>query len=149
VKPDFDWSVRVRSIDADGSKAYARNHAFSVGRQASLKESDAHPSATEYLLGALAGDLLDGFRRAVARRGIAIDAMEALVSGRLDNVLVHLGVIGETGSPGFKTIDVTVYATADAEDEMMRALWEEALAHSPIYNTLKQAAEVRLNLRLP
>lgn len=148
AKPDVDWSARVRSAGPEESKVYARSCAFSVGQQASLKDSDAFPSAIEYLLGALGADLVQGFRREASRRGVAIEGIEAAVSGRLGNVLVHLGVIGEEGHPGFARIDVTLYVTLDAEEAVAEELWARALARSPLYATLKAAAEVRLNLRL-
>src|SRR5262249_2041117 len=125
MKPDFDWSVRVRSIAPSEARAYARNNTFTIGQQASMKESDPHPSATEMLLGALAADLIEGLRVAASRKSVTIDAMEATATGRLDNVLVHLDVIGEEGHPGFKTIDLTLYATTDADDAIMDALWKE------------------------
>src|SRR5262245_13521552 len=110
VLPEVDhaWSVRVRWTD-DSARAYARSQSFDVHAQASLRERDPHPSAIEYLLGALGGDLACGFRAEAARRSLAIHALEISLSGRLDNVLVHLGVIGEEGHAGLKSIAGVAY----------------------------------------
>ena len=83
------------------ARAYARGQSFDVGSQASLRESDAQPSAVEYVLGALGGDLLCGLERAAEGQGIPLHAIEIALNGRLDNVLTHLGVVGEQGHPGF------------------------------------------------
>src|SRR5690348_9414504 len=106
-RPDFDWSVRVREAGPAEEKVYARNHAFSIGQQASLRESDPHPSATEVLLGALGADLVHGFGVEAKKSGVAIEGLEVTLAGRLENVLVHLGVIGEEGRPGFRRIEGT------------------------------------------
>src|SRR5688500_6009082 len=95
------WTARLRWSDGRHATAYAGNHAFGIGQPVSFHATDAHPSAVEYLLGALGGDLLSGFARAAARRVVPLDALEAAVSGRLNNPLIALGVIGETGHPGF------------------------------------------------
>jgi hypothetical protein len=50
------WTARVRGTGGNQATAYARNQTFAVCGQASFKEVDPHPSAVEYLLGALGGD---------------------------------------------------------------------------------------------
>jgi hypothetical protein len=65
---NYTWVVRVHRAGHQEAKVYARNHAFTVGQQASFKEADPHPSAVEYLLGALGGDLVNGFQAQANRR---------------------------------------------------------------------------------
>ncbi len=127
--------------------AYARNHAFTVGGQASFREADAHPDAVEYLLGALGGDLICGFASHATRRGVEVDAMEASIFGRLNNPLVYLGVVGESGHPGFDTISCTLYVSADADEEVLKEVWRTTLARSPLVNTLDRCVGLTLNLQ--
>ena len=126
--------------------AYTRNHAFTVSGQASFREADAHPDAVEYLLGALGGDLISGFASQATRRGVEVDAMEASISGRLNNPLVLLGVVGESGHPGFETISCTLYVSADADEEVLKEVWRTTLARSPLVNTLDRCVGLTLNL---
>ncbi len=126
--------------------AYTRNHAFTVSGQASLREADAHPDAVEYLLGALGGDLISGFASQATRRGVEVDAMEASISGRLNNPLVLLGVVGESGHPGFETISCTLYVSADADEKILKEIWQTTLARSPLVNTLDRCVGLTLNL---
>ncbi len=126
--------------------AYTRNHAFTVSGQASFREADAHPDAVEYLLGALGGDLISGFASQATRRGVEVDAMEASILGRLHNPLVLLGVVGESGHPGFETISCTLYVSADADEKILKEIWQTTLARSPLVNTLDRCVGLTLNL---
>ena len=126
--------------------AYTRNHAFTVSGQASFREADAHPDAVAYLLGALGGDLISGFASQATRRGVEVDAMEASISGRLNNPLVLLGVVGESGHPGFETISCTLYVSADADEKILKEIWQTTLARSPLVNTLDRCVGLTLNL---
>lgn len=54
---NFRWSTRVRWLAGSTATVYARNNAFQIEQQASFKEADLHPSAVEYLLGAVGGEL--------------------------------------------------------------------------------------------
>jgi hypothetical protein len=141
------WAVRARPAGGDEIRIYTRNHAFGVGQQASLRESDSYPSAIEYLLGALAADLLRGFGIEAARRQVAVHAGEVNLEGRLNNVLVHLGVVGEEGHPGLETIGGTLYVSADCDDGTLDELWRAALARSPLFHTLSRAAAIRVEIR--
>ncbi len=144
---NYVWTARVRGDGDNRATVYARKHFFIVCRQASFAESDPHPSAVEYLLGALGGDLINGFAAGAARRGIGIYALEASVSGRLNNPLMLLGVVGETGHPGFEAIDATLYVSADADDEDLEAVWHETMARSPLVNTLRRCVTLSLEMK--
>ena len=145
---DYVWPVRVRRTEEGFARAYARTQAFGIGSQASLRESDPHPAAVEYAVAALGGDLVCGFHREVSARGLAVDAVEMAVSVRLDNVLVHIGVVGEQGHAGFGAIEGALFvATAEAEDAI-RAAWQATLERSPLYTTLSRATRVEIALRI-
>ncbi len=128
--------------------AYTRNNAFSVGQPASFRERDPHPSAVELLLGALGGDLVNGMGAASQQRGLAIDGMELALSGTLANVLVTVGVIGETGDPHFSEISGTLFISSDSDEAALHEAWNETLKRSPIANTLKYAATISIELRV-
>ena len=143
---DHLFQVRVQHRTMGVARAYARVHAFDVGSQASLVETDPQPSAVEYLLGALGGDLVRGLDRAAAAAGVTLHAVEITLSGRLDNILVHLGVIGEQGHPGFRAIDGTIYVSSDSDQPAIESAWARTLARSPLYNTLTRCADVTIRL---
>jgi hypothetical protein len=148
--PDIDhaFAVRVQRSAARAPRAYARGQSFEVGSQASLRELDPHPSAVEYALGALGGDLLCGLERVAAAEGLPLHGLEISLSGRLENILVQLGVIGEQGHPGFAAIDGTVYVSTDGDPQTVESAWRTTLARSPLYNTLSRCASVSIHLRV-
>jgi hypothetical protein len=145
---DYTWTARVNWIAGQEAKAFARNHAFTVGQPVSFDTADSHLSAVEYLLGALGGDLVNGFQAQARRSRVTIDAIEMRLSGRLNNVLTHLGVIGETGHPGFEAIDGTLYVSAEADEPSLLTLWHTTLERSPLVNTLQQCVALTLNLKV-
>ena len=144
---NYVWTARVRGDGENRATAFARNHSFIVSRQASFAESDPHPSAVEFLLGALGGDLINGLAAGAARRGISVYALEASVSGRLNNPLVFLGVVGETGHPGFEAISATIYISSDSADEDLEPIWQETLTRSPLVNTLRRCVSLSLDMK--
>ena len=144
----FVWSVRVRPGQGGQAVASARSNLFNICGQASFREADPNPSAVEYLLGVLGGDLLSGFAAQARRVDLSLYALEVTVSGRLNNPLVYLGVVGEEGHPGFEEISGTLYVSADAEEQDLEALWQETLRRSPLVNTLRRAVALTLALRV-
>jgi uncharacterized OsmC-like protein len=105
-------------------------------------------SPVEYLLGALGADLVSGLRIAAKRRRVHLDRTEAAVEGRLDNPLVHLAVVGETGHPGLASARVKVYASSFDPEDTVRQAWAEALERSPLVRTLRNAVELSLELEV-
>jgi hypothetical protein len=143
---DHVFQVRVQHTAPSVARAYARVQVFDVGSQASLVEADPQPSAVEYVLGALGGDLVRGLDRAATGAGVTLHAVEIALSGRLDNILVHLGVVGEQGHPGFRAIDGTMYVSTDSDQPTIESIWQRTLARSPLYNTLTRCADVTIRL---
>ncbi|HEX2522186.1 MAG TPA: OsmC family protein [Terriglobia bacterium] len=145
----YTWTSRVRpNLKNGATTAYARSQTFAVGEQVSFKGEDEHPCAVEYLLGSLGADLIFGFRKEASRRGVAVSELEASISGRLGNPLVVLGVIGESGYPGFEIIDGVLYVGADAEEAVLSDIWRETLARSPLASTLGRATKLSLELNV-
>lgn len=145
---DHVFPVRIQRTATRCARAYARTQSFDIGSQAGLRDSDNQASAVEYLLGALGGDLLCGLERAAEGQGIPIHAIEIALNGRLDNILMHLGVVGEQGHPGFAAIDGTAYIGSDADEAAVQRAWQRTLDRSPLYQTLSRCAAVTIALRI-
>jgi OsmC-like protein len=148
--PDaVQWSARARLTRQGTALVYARDHALTLSCPVSFKPAgDAAPSALDTLLCALAGELVTGLTRRASRRGLTLDACEALVSCSLENPLVAAGVVGEEGSPALAALTVTLFvATPDPETTLQKAL-AETLAAAPVYTTLRRACPITLTLKL-
>lgn len=143
---EYEWRARIRQSAALVETVYCRNFSFTAGQPASFEEKDAHPSAIEYLLGALGADLVAVFAGECSRAGLTIDDIEMTVRGKLHNVLVHLGL--EDGDPSLRSLEVKCFASTMDEENAVRLAWERAMVHSPILATLAKATEVETRLSI-
>ena len=141
---EYEWRLRARSTGGMRTTAYCRNFSFVVGQPASFEEKDQHPSALEYLLGALAGDLATGFATACARAGLQVDDVEITVRARLHNVLAHLGL--EEGDPSLEVVKVKVFASTLEDEARVRAVWDDVERRSPLATTLAKATRLETQL---
>ena len=143
---EYTWRTRARSTGSLKSSVYCRNFHFETGQPASFEEKDAHPSAIEYLLGALAGSLSTAFATAGIAAGLEIDDIEVTVKGRLHNVLAHLGL--EEGDPSLSLIEITGFASSFDETAQVQKVWDNICERSPILATLKKCCEIKMRLAL-
>jgi uncharacterized OsmC-like protein len=133
--PFNDWAARVTWKGGFKGQVLVRGHTFVIDEPATLVGKDESPNAAEYLLAAYGGCLSTGLALNATKRGITVRNFEVVVEGRLDNILTFLG-LSDVGHAGFREIRVRAYIDADADDETVRAVWQETLASSPIGNTL-------------
>lgn len=140
----YEWRARVRATGPMRSSVYCRNFSFAVGQAASFEEKDAHPSAVEYLLGALGGDLVAGLADECARAELPVDDIELTLRGRLVDVLAHLGLA--EGDPAFARIEVKCFLSTPGDEAVARAAWARALARSPLVATLRKSVDLDLRL---
>src|SRR4051812_21929713 len=103
------WVLRVTSASKDRATAFVRKHQFTIGAPISFDEQHGAITALEYVLGAIAADVLNGLRAEADRRRLQIDTAEAVVHGELNAPLAHIGVVGATGHPGVQRIEVRAF----------------------------------------
>ncbi len=143
----YQWSVRVRVEKNLSAKVHSRNHAFLAGQPADFSPKVNAPSAVDYLLASLGSCLTVGFKAQASRRNIEIDNLELSLKGSLDNVLFHME-LEEAGSPKIKKIIGTFYVSSPESEGILEELWSNTLVRSPIYQTLKQAADIDIKLSI-
>ncbi len=145
---NFGWTIRVHLTGDQEAKAYTRNLSFTIKKQASFSQEDSNPSAVEYLLAALGGDIINGYDYHAKKANIDIEDMELKITGHLNNPLVFLGVVGAEGSPGFQSIQATLYVRADSDESKLEEVWLATLKSSPLVNTLKHSIDLLLHLQV-
>jgi uncharacterized OsmC-like protein len=143
---DYEWRARIRSTGSLKSTVYCRNFSIDVGQPASFEASDKHPSAVEYLLAALAGDLTTGFASECAKSGLNVDDIEMTISGKLHNILAHLGL--EEGDPSFASIEMKLFVSSFDDQEKVREAWDRTFQRSPLASTLKKSVELKSKLSI-
>lgn len=142
----YEWRLRARATGNQKSTIYVRNFSFDVGQAASFEEKDAHPSALEYLFGALAGSLVTGFASECVRENLEVDDIEMTVTGTLNNVLAHMGL--EEGDPSVNSIEVKCFVSTFDDEEKIEAAWSRTAGRSPIVATLNKCVALTLKLAI-
>jgi hypothetical protein len=140
-------SLRVTAPDPDVARVSVGRRQFSIGRPLEFDETSPRVAAIEYALGAVGGEVVNGLRAFADRRRLPIDAVEAVVTGELENGLTYLEVVGEQGQPKITRIHVKVFAaTGDAFATL--ALFEEMLDRLPLVCTLRTTLALTIELVL-
>jgi len=142
----YEWRLRTRATGHLQATVYSRNFSFEVGQPASFEEHDKHPSAVEYLFGALAGSLATAFATECAKENLEVDDIEISLSGSLHNILAHIGL--EEGDPSIESIELKCFASTFDDEDKVLAVWERTVARSPIAATLSKATDLTMKLAI-
>jgi hypothetical protein len=140
-------SLRVTAPGPASARVSVGRRQFSIGRPVEFDDASPHVAALEYALGAVGGEIVNGLREFARRRRLPIDAVEALVSGELQDGLAYLEVIGETGRPRLGRIAVKVFV-APVDGPATRALFDDMIDRLPLVSTLRQAVDLDVELVL-
>ncbi|MEZ5962823.1 MAG: OsmC family protein [Planctomycetota bacterium] len=143
---EYEWRLRARSSAPLVSTIYCRNFQWQLGQPASFEERDAHPSAVEAALGAVAADLVTGFRVACTRAGLQVDDIEVTTRGRLHDVMAHLG-LGD-GDPAFASVEIKAFASTFDDEARVREAWAETVRRSPLAATMAKATAFTTKLAI-
>jgi hypothetical protein len=138
-------SLRVTAPGPAFARVSVGRRQFSIGRPVEFDEASPQVAALEYALGAVGGEVVNGLREFARRRRLTIDAVEALVTGELQDGLVYLEVIGERGRPRIRRIAIKVFV-ASVNDTATRALFDEMLERLPLVSTLRAALDLDIEL---
>jgi hypothetical protein len=141
------FSLRVTAPDRHVARVSVGRRQFAIGRPLEFDEASPHVAAIEYALGAVGGEVVNGLRAFADRRRLSIDAVEAVVTGALENGLTYLEVIGEQGQPRIARIHIKVFVSA-GDAEATRALFDYLLDRLPLVCTLRAALPLTIELIL-
>ena len=138
-------SLRVTAPGPTIARVSVGRRNFSIGRPVEFDDASPHVAALEYALGAVGGEIVNGMREFARRRRVAIDAIEALVTGELEGGLAYLEVVGEKGPPRIRRIAIKVFV-ASVDDKATRALLDETIERLPLVSTLREAVDLEIEL---
>jgi len=144
---EHTWQVRVSGRPGADADVFVRKQKFKVGAPLQFDAEYNGVTALEQLLGAFGTDLCQGLLQRAKKRRLEVDAVEAVVEGRLNNPLVYLGVVGETGHPGLESLSARVYVSTLHTDAELQPAWEETLKLSPLVNTLRNCVKMELSFK--
>lgn len=139
------FSLRVTAPGPVVARVTVGRRHFSIGRPVEFDEASPHVAALEYALGAVGGEVVNGLREFARRRRLAIHAVEALVTGELQDGLAYLEVIGEGGRPRIRRIGMKVFV-ASVDENATRAVFDEMMERLPLLSTLREAIDLHVEL---
>ena len=145
---ELSFTARVTSRPDGRADVRVRKRSFEVGAPLSFDNAYEGVTAIEQLLGALGADLVNGLIARARKRRVEIDSAEATVEAKLNNPLVYLDVVGESGHTGIEELAVRVYVSSFAPETDIKSLWAEMLERSPLVNTLKKAVKLDLSFKV-
>ncbi|MBM3949565.1 MAG: OsmC family protein [SAR202 cluster bacterium] len=140
--------LRITAGNAAPARVHVRKQSFAVGAPLSFDEEYTHLTALECALGAIGADVVGGLKAAAKRRRVKLDNIEATASGKFNNPLTYLAVVGEPGHLGIERVSVSVFVNSPGPKEAVRAVWDEALARSPLVHTFRSAVALDLAMKL-
>ena len=138
-------SIRLTSIGRDSARAAVRRQQFAIGAPLEFDAASPRVAALEYALGAIGGEVLNGFLAFASRRRLAIDGIEAVVTAELENALGYLEVIGEPSQPRITTIRIKLFVAAP-DEAALRTMFDEMLNRLPLVCTLRGATRLDIEL---
>jgi len=142
------YTLRITATERDAARVSVRRHQFSVGHPIDFDERAPAVTALEYALGAVGAEIVGGLRTFARRRRIELDQIEAVVNGEIENPLVYLEVVGETGRPRIAGVHVKVYVASSEDEQTLRRLLNETLERLPLVCTLGEAMRLDIDLTL-
>lgn len=135
------WAVESSWTDGFQSMSSVRGHAVAFDEPVDLAGKDGAPTPHEYLLSALGGCLIAGAVMHATVQGIRLDRLDVKISGTFDNILRWAG-IEDTGSAGYRSLEVHAVIAGDADDAALRTLWERTVAGSPVASTISRPTQL-------
>ena len=143
-----DARLRVTGGPEQSVRLHARSLTLTGLGRASWAAAAEHPSALDYLLAALATDLVTGLGEESRRAGIVLDDVELRLEAFLEHPLVIAGVVGEAGSPRLGKIRGSLYVGVQVGEAALHALWQRACARAPVLASLAPGVAFELVLKL-
>ncbi|MBF6559299.1 MAG: OsmC family protein [Candidatus Binataceae bacterium] len=135
------WKSRVVWQGGFKAKAYMRKHIVQMDEPEGLDASDSAASAHEQLLSAMGSCLTVGYVLNATKRGVKIHDLEITLEGNFENILKWAGH-APNASPAYPSVKLKCFVRADADDKVLREIWQAAIDGSPVTQTVARPTEI-------
>jgi uncharacterized OsmC-like protein len=135
------WKSRVVWQGGFKAKAYMRKHSVELDEPEGLDAADSAASAHEQLLSAVGSCLTVGYVLNATRRGVKIHDLEIALEGNFENILKWAGH-SQSGNPGYPSIKAKCFVRADADEKVLREIWQAAVDGSPVTQTVARPTQI-------
>jgi uncharacterized OsmC-like protein len=136
----------IRGFYGAGQEDQSRTEDFTYDcdHPAVLVGNGNGPTPVEFLLHAVAACLTAGLANIAAARGVVLNEVTSTVEGDID----LLGILGLSNRVrnGYEGIRVSFQISADAPDDVVRALVEQSRSRSAVYDVLTTGVPVTIDV---
>src|SRR5262245_5636117 len=136
---------RVESFSgAGGDHTHITEFRYAADHPTVLVGLDRGPTPIEFLLHGLAACITAGIGNIAAVRGITLTSVESRVDGDID-LQGMLGLSNEVRN-GYERIRISFDITGDASAEKLRAIVEQGVARSAVFDVLTNGVPVDVSI---
>lgn len=135
------WTAQTQWRGGFRVEARARTHTVVFDEPADLTAEDSAPTPHEYLLSAVGACVTDGVVLHATMAGIRIRRLSVTVTGTFENIL-RWAELADEGNPGFGALEISGDLDADADRDTLTALWNRAIAGSPVAQTVSRPTSI-------
>jgi len=139
---EADARLRAHRGHEPAVKLHVRSATLKGLGRASWDAAAEHPSALDYLLAAVATDLVSGLCE--ESKSLSLEDVELRLEAFLENPLVVARVVGEEGSPRVALIRGSLYVAGEGE---IKEAWQRALERSPVLASLAPETKIDIELK--
>ncbi len=139
---DLQVNIKAHSENATKTVVNARNFQMSIDEPQNLGGTNEGANPVEYVLGALSGCLTVVGHLVAKEMGFTLRGMDMEMSGNL-NPARFMGQSSEERA-GFREIEVTINADADADEETLKKWVEQIEERCPVSDNLSHATPISI-----
>ncbi|WLP92109.1 OsmC family protein [Gordonia sp. NB41Y] len=141
------WTASTQWLGGFRVAATARGHTIDFDEPADLTGRDSAPTPHEYLLSAVAACITDGMVLHATLAGVQLSDLRVTVQARFDNILRWAGLVDQ-GNPGFHSLEIKGVVVAEADADVLDALWSRAVSGSPVAQTVARPTSLVTKLEV-
>ena len=123
-----------------------RNHIVKCDYAEPAGGENIGPNPIELLMASFAACIEAAFYEFAEHEGLAIESVEAEIEGMLD--LRGLFMVDESVPPGFQELSYTLKIQSPEDENKVRKLAEQVIAHCPVVDTLVRSISVSGSIRI-
>ncbi|MFB6291792.1 MAG: OsmC family protein [Candidatus Nanohaloarchaea archaeon] len=143
MSENMRFKVEAESENPTKVTVNARDYTFAIDEPEEHGGTGSAPNPVEYELGALTGCFNVVAHLVAEEMGVELESLEMEAEGELDPAKFQGE---ETGSrPGFKSITVNVDVESDADDEIIRELFEQVEERCPVRDNISHETPINVD----
>lgn len=144
----YHLNLRSVSTDCKTVKNYTDKNSYSLTQEMSFDSENIKLTSIDYFTGAISSSIMFSILKYDHKHSQLIEEIECKFSFVLDNPLSYLSVKGCDGISRISKIKIDCYIVTFSEEEEILSLFEQAISHSIVYQTLLNSVEFTHKIKI-